>query len=416
MKKLIIIGILTSFTCHLSAQVLIHNLVFKLNQIELTTEQKNEILNLRYRAKSGKLISIFPVSYDSIFNRYVYTSIAEKQALEISDYAQTIGFKFKGVPKNFPSAYKGQSVCVNLSLKKLTDTKVFSFIPEKPSQFFIIDPAKDTILVGNKGTKLYFDAGCLSTPNQVKVELKEYYTLGDYVNYNLPTVANGKMIQTGGVIYLNATEEAKPKNQVKINSKKGVRIEFTNNDDPDMQLFTQDLKSKADLNWVLPTERIEDWQMTETILDDKNNIVSQKTFYSKEEWDNNLNAQEQKEESLQMSQSILRTSFFGLLNCDKFIDVRTIPIELVSDSSVYAKHYLVFSDPRGVINGREIHDKVFFDNAPENCEATLVAIANKDKQVYYYSKKINTSNEKDFKIQLTPVSEDFINNQLDMLK
>ena len=416
MKKLIIIIIVSILTCHLSAQGLIHNLVFKSNQIELTEELKTEILNLRYRAKSGKRISIFPVVYDSIFDRYVYTSVAEKQALAISDYAQTIGFEFKGIPKNFPSAYKGRSVCVILGLKKLTDTKIFSFFPEKPSQFFIIDPRKDTVLIGNEGTKLYFNAGCLSTPNQVKVELKEYYTLGDYIKYNMPTVTNGEMIQTGGVIYLNATEEADPKKQVQIKSGIGVGVEFTNNDDPDMQLFIQDPNSNNDLNWVLPTERKDDWQMTETVFDENNNIVSKETFYSKDDWDNYLANEKQKKEISQKAQSILNTNNFGLLNCDKFIDVPTLPIEFTSDLNVYAKYYLVFTGIRGVIDGRGIQDKVVFDNTPINSEATLIAIAFKGKQAYYYNKKINTSGEKGFNIQLSPVSEVFINQQLDLLK
>ena len=62
---------------------------------------------------------------------------------------------------------------------------------------------------------------------------------------------------------------------------------------------------------------------------------------------------EQKEETKQKSEMMLKVNNWGLINCDKFINEEIVPLELAADISLYAKYYLVFDEIRGVLNGRE---------------------------------------------------------------
>ncbi|MFM6983870.1 MAG: hypothetical protein ACKOXF_07040 [Chitinophagaceae bacterium] len=68
----------------------------------------------------------------------------------------------------------------------------FGLFPEKPSQFFVIDPLKDTLIIGKEGTRLLFKKGSLMSTKKVQIELKEFYQLGDYIKSGLATVSNGK--------------------------------------------------------------------------------------------------------------------------------------------------------------------------------------------------------------------------------
>lgn len=432
MKRLILTALTIFFVLSLFSQEKVYNLYFEINQAILSSEQKEELSNLIYDMEQGKTISIFPLTYDSLFEQYKYAKIANKQAQEIANYAKTIGFELKGIPKNLPSGYNGRSVCV--ILKKISEPPVLSnnHFPEKPSQFFLIDPKKDTMIIGNEGTKLLFDAGCLLTPNKVNIELKEFYSLEDYIKGDLPTVSNGKMLLTGGVIYLNATENTPSKKQVKINQEKGIDVDFVmDNNDSDMQIFIKDPRSKKEMNWVLPTKKAEDWQMTENVLDENGTIVSKKTYYSKKEWEEHLKEKERikkekekveqerikKEKLLAKSDNFLTVNNFGFINCDRFPNEPLISLFVSTEDTENTKYYLVFSETRSVMNGHLMKNKnVNFSKVPKNKKALIIAMKFTEKQAYYYSDNILTGEANYNKIKLNPVSEEFINQQLKIIK
>ncbi len=437
MKKWMLLSISYCFVHQMLAQALIHNCVFKTDQIELNEQQKTELIDLTKKMSLGKQLSIFPLTYDSTYEVYHFALIAEKQAMAIETYAKSIGFESLKIAKNFPSTYNGYSVCVSLKFTKQpsisTNTK-----NEKPSQFFIINPNKDTLLIGKEGTQLKFKAGCLLTNNEVKVELKEYYSLGDYLNSNLSTTSNGKLIETGGVIYLNARENNSTQKQVAINPALGVKVNFTKDEGKaDMQIFIKDPKANQQTNWILPTHSKEDWQMTETNYDNSGNVVSTKTYHTKAEWEVRLKereaeakkqasiAQQKAKEKVEevktvaannrqdMADAFLQVNQFGLINCDRFMDEKMVPIAFNIDPKYQAKYYVVFSDIRSMVNGEIANNQVAtFANLPYKRKATIVAIGYIDKQAYFYSNEIIIGTLFNTKIELNPVDETYINEQL----
>ena len=460
MKKWIIFLMFIVFINNTIAQETRYNLLFKHGQTELTEEQKGQISNIARSIKDGARVMVYPLVYDSIFDHLVYEVNAKDQASEIVKFAKTIGFELLRTPVNFPSTYRGRSVGVNMKYNKPknivtpdTEPKIVSYslknhYPEKPSQYFIINPNKDTLIVVKEGTKLFFEAGSLMSTQKVQIELKEFYSLEDYMKSGLPSVSNGKMIETGGCIYLNATKREPGGQQVNINPNKGIGTDFRlGKDDPKMQIFVKDPRSTNKMNWILPPKRMikEDWEMTETILDINGKSISQKKYTSKVEWEQHVRdeerqaadakrqlekeqreaAEEQRKEAIRSEMqakiqnkmdSKLKVYNLGYINCDKFFNEAMSPFTIAADEKTSAEYYLIYNDIRGVMKGIVNNSKVEFGVVPSNRKATLIAVSFIDKQAYYDKCTILSGSIEIPKIALKPVDESFLNHQLSLFK
>jgi hypothetical protein len=127
---------------------------------------------------------------------------------------------------------------------------------QKDKQVFVIQTDKDTTIVGKKGTKVFIPSRVFVRQNgaevanaTVKVALIELYDLGDYIKYDLPTISNGKMLESGGVVYLDATENGE---KLAIAKGKAVSIEFNS---PHarrdrMQAFYLQRNEEGKPNWI----------------------------------------------------------------------------------------------------------------------------------------------------------------------
>lgn len=467
MKNLILTSLFISIINSVTAQEQEkkYNLLFIPGQTQLTPKQKKEINDIASSINDCQKVILYPLTYDSIYDRLTYAKNAKDQASEIATYAKTVGFELLGNPMNFPSTYRGYSVSVILKYNKPNDTitsviddEILSYglrkhYPEKSSQFFIVDPNEDTLIVGNEGTKLFFSAGSLKSKKKVKIELKEFYSLDDYMKGGIPTVSNGKMIQTGGAIYLNATQNDSGNQQVNIDPDKGVEIDFKlGKDDPEMQIFIKDQKSKK-MNWILPSKNKmkEDWEMTETIKD-ADGVITKKKYTSKEEWEKHLKEEERlekekkekeriakeeailqdkkaKEEAIKQEkiaakrraiQDKMDSKFtvynLGYINCDKFLNEPMIQFIIAGDEKINAEYYLLYKDVRGVMTGYVNNKKVSFGSVPKNRQATLIAVSFFEKQAYYFECTIIIGTKTTPKISLKPVDEIFIDKQLALLK
>lgn len=79
------------------------------------------------------------------------------------------------------------------------------------TQRFCIDNNKDTVIVGEQGTILKIKANSINRVDKrtirgcVTIELKEAYQKADMLLENLSTVSNGQLLETDGMIYVNAS-------------------------------------------------------------------------------------------------------------------------------------------------------------------------------------------------------------------
>jgi hypothetical protein len=441
MKNTLFTVVLSFSLTSVLAQEQKYNIYFEPGQKTMADKQKKSINEIAAQLTEGTNVIFYPLAYDSINDIYRYTANAREQASAIAAYAATVGFELKGIPRNFPSSYSGLSYSVIMKYSKPAvpgdkpglaqlPKGIKDHYPEKPSQYFLIDPLRDTMIVGNEGTKLLFKGGSLLSNKKVQIELKEFYRLEDYIKSGLPTVSNGVMIQTGGSIYLNARENDAGKRQVPINPQVGVGVDFTlGKTDTAMQIFIKDPRSPNQLNWILPpkTTKRESFKATEIVYGPDNEIISKKQFNSKEEWEQHLKDEEEKEKEIQKKAAIrqetnnkmdskLQIYNLGYINCDKFYNEPLMVLTVPADQKVSAEYYLVYTDIRGVMKGEVNGQSVNFSSVAKNRRAVLIAVCFIDKQAYYFKGMVGPGGKLESKVALLPVEESFLNQQLALLK
>lgn len=428
---------------------------FKPGQTTLGDKQKQAVNEAASKLKDGAVATFLPLVYDSTYDQYKFTQNAKEQAQAIADYAATCGFKLIGMPRNFPSSFSGLSIGVNMRYSKPAEMTAQTQIPapkpetldahypDKPSQFFIINPLRDTVVYGLEGTKLQFKAGSLLSKKPVKVELKEYYKLEDYLKNGLTTSSNGQLIQSGGSIYLNAKDNNNNARQIGIDQKIGVGVDFTmGKSDTAMLIFIKDPKVNDRINWVLPKTRqiVETWQMTETVIGPDGKVISKKN-YNKEEWAKHQEEEKAKEEEARKKaeeerkkaeeesrlqtarnttdmnmQSKLRIYDLGYINCDKFYKEPKTSIQFAADTLIGTEYYLVYTDIRGILKGDVSGKDVFFEDISQNRTATLLVVSIVNKQAYFFTCQIDPLSKSKPKIKLVAVSDAYLDQQLAVLK
>jgi hypothetical protein len=126
----------------------------------------------------------------------------------------------------------------------------------KESQFFDIKGNQDNVVEGENGTIVIMPKGCFKDANgnvvttDIKIELTEALAQSDMLLSNLNTTSNGKLLETDGMLYFNATANAK---QLIINADNPIQIQMpTEKKKPNMKAYTGTRDEKGNMNWSEP--------------------------------------------------------------------------------------------------------------------------------------------------------------------
>jgi cytochrome c2 len=141
-----------------------------------------------------------------------------------------------------------------------SDTSVNSLLNtgKLPTQTFVIDISKDTVLTTKKGALIRIPKGALTADDNIaRLEVKEAYSMRDIVKAGLTTMSNGQPLSSGGMIYINAVGE----NNVRITQKIFVATP-TPFLEKNMQLFKGEVKGDSTINWTDPKPMPENPQLT----------------------------------------------------------------------------------------------------------------------------------------------------------
>ncbi|NQY31026.1 MAG: hypothetical protein HRT69_16365 [Flavobacteriaceae bacterium] len=130
-----------------------------------------------------------------------------------------------------------------------------------PTTNFTINPANDTTIFGPQGTRIFissetfeFSDGTLAK-DSIKIHLKEFYTKSDIILAELSTVSNGKMLETRGMIHIDASTNGQ---KLSIKADKRIVIHFPKKKYDflkKMNLFYADetATDNSALNWKIDT-------------------------------------------------------------------------------------------------------------------------------------------------------------------
>jgi hypothetical protein len=130
-----------------------------------------------------------------------------------------------------------------------------------PSEFFKVYANKGITITGKHGTKIHIPKNAFEDEDgnavngEIAFELKEIYSAGDMLLGNFTTMSGGKVLQTGGMLYINAVSGSK-----KLRLKKGRTIELlmpANKAMTGMTVFkgTQDVVNGS-IEWMDTAEKI----------------------------------------------------------------------------------------------------------------------------------------------------------------
>lgn len=183
-------------------------------------------------------------------------------------------------PENEDNGQKKEQKKQRFYAKKVVDI-LYPSKEKKDKQVFKIQANSDTVIIGAKGTKIFVPsevfvdkAGKIVDNILIDIELIELYDLSDYIKYDLPTISNGKMLESGGVIYLNATRNGE---KLAIAKGKGIEVQFNskNAKKDRMQAFYLE-RNEDEVNWRAEKKPV---KLTGNLLD-RNKSISKNKKYS----------------------------------------------------------------------------------------------------------------------------------------
>lgn len=104
---------------------------------------------------------------------------------------------------------------------------------EFPIEKFTIKSNSDTTLFGEQGTRIFIGSETFQFANgdvvkdSIQIQLKEFYKRSDIILSELSTESNGKLLETGGMVYIKAFANDK---EIEIRPAKRIVIHFPKED------------------------------------------------------------------------------------------------------------------------------------------------------------------------------------------
>lgn len=319
---------------------------------------------------------------------------------------------FKRIVRNPYKVYsvvltKEVPICYNL-----TDAEKNALSSKEPT-VYTISTEQDQLIEGPCGTIVLIPAHSFVLPENklsadVKIKLWEFTSMEDILAAGLTTASNGRMLETGGMIYISAEHEGRC---LRLLRNSRIIIKFLTHEKQDsMRLFKG-----------IPLPRVIEWKRT-NVKDDK--YIYPKSIKPVPPDENKLPSFDAEgpggsfiplqEDSLPIEYYVFESSGLGWINCDKFynIDVKiNVAFNCPAGFSGFAG--LVFTSIRSVMPGEILPGKnynaVEFQNVPKGMEAVLLfyAFSKDKKKVYYASQKMKLGEKpkEDAKFREVPIEQ-----------
>jgi hypothetical protein len=130
-------------------------------------------------------------------------------------------------------------------------------IPEEMKQHFRIEPKASQVIVGESGTMIlipdnaFTDANGNAVKGKVKLEVIEGISNADIMKMNLGTMSDQGVLETGGMVYINAFSETG--DTLQLANAKQLDVEIpTDNKKRGMKLWTGITREDGSISWADP--------------------------------------------------------------------------------------------------------------------------------------------------------------------
>jgi hypothetical protein len=259
---------LTLFLCCLLSKVVAQDnsirksIFFNTGQYTLSPKNKghlNQWLDSLDKSIYYKLVLLG--NTDRTGSKALNQRLSKLRAEAAKKYLTTRGFQFspivtaagdKSMAANRTQKEQAKNRRVDIIILPITDSisSLYKKLEKKP-QAFCINPTRDTVLVGDNGTIISIKANTFTAPTKgcVTIALKEFYKNSDIILGNLNTVSNNRMLETQGMIYIEAEYEGRT-----LTPGKPISLLMPNKEQINaVQLFNGE-EHANEINWV-PTSQ-----------------------------------------------------------------------------------------------------------------------------------------------------------------
>lgn len=230
------------------------------------------------------------------------------------------------------------------------------------TQYFTLTGDKEIVINGKQGTVIKFYGNCFedvkgkTIKGNIDFQLIEVYSKSDMVTFGLSTVSDGKMLESGGMIYINATYNGQP--AYFSDHAWAYQISFPTADKKnDMRIFYAD-SINGPVNWK---------PSANSILSDMTYMENQKA----------------------LDEYVFNSTEMGWINCDRFIGKAKLTDVFVDMTDTAGVSFaLVFKDINSAMASGGGHGDIGFYNVPIGYAVTLIAFRKNENSFSYYSKDL----------------------------
>lgn len=236
---------------------LIYSLIFKNEEPQVTTQQNNNTIKIEVdsivvkKAIEEKIVIIEDIE------KPIFSKAIIEQKHEITRPDKTVQNNTPTIAIVNTKVMQTQEKLVN----KLNEDIIEPISPEilafyktnkKAPQIIEVNTEKEFNITCNEGTilnipaKSFVDAktGELAR-GKINLEVTEYYKLSHMLLGNLTTTSDSKLLETGGMLFLEANKKG---SKLKLKSGRRIKMVFNNKGKKDMQLFLGNVDNNR-VNW-----------------------------------------------------------------------------------------------------------------------------------------------------------------------
>lgn len=239
-------------------------------------------------------------------------------------------------------------------------TSLDKYLP-LPVQHFTIDPRKLQTITGEQGTVITIPAKTLccsdgTVPASMEVELTEVYGRNQLVNANLHTTSNGKVLESGGTVLMEAFCNKRP---AKVASGKELELSFPLKDEPQdgMETFIGVTDQAGNFDWTRQrsgsfggTSVRESYFINDRKVSKEEYLATKARYTELQQVRENEQAEEANSSALDAY--LLKSGSLGWINCDKFYDATaTTEFVVQVDTTLRPSVRMVFDNINSVLAG-----------------------------------------------------------------
>jgi len=284
-------------------------------------------------------------------------------------------------------------------------------------QNFEINPAKQNEIIGEQGTVVLFPANCFGKPDgKVNIELIECYSIQNMLLNGISTqTSNGKLLESEGMIFLNAVNEVGDTLGIR---KGNIKVKMiTTKAKEGIKLF-DGVENGNYITWNLSGKKLihEDGSNNKHInKESKSSIIisASKDSLYRPIFSNSQILIDKKIKSENIINYVFNISKMGWINCDRYIEGETAPlIVFVPKESIGASYYLVLKNYNSSVPPKLTSNGKLSFMVPINEPFTIVALGSKGEDFYF--KMIDYSGNKNEVVftELTKVTRQQMTNKL----